>query len=171
MMINVRLPGVGAFFSLIRTKPSVRAEATVAHGFLSTLRSIVGHRHVLTRPGETRRFRTGYRFGTGEVLAVVRPGNLVQQWRVLQACVGAGKIVIMQAANTGLTGGSTPDGDDYDGDVVLVNTMRITGIRPIDGGRQVVCLPGATLHNSRRSSNRSAGSHIRSSVHHVSALR
>ena len=39
------------------------------------------------------------------MLAVVRPGNLVQQWRVLQACVDAGKIVIMQAANTGLTGG------------------------------------------------------------------
>ena len=56
------------------------------------------------------------------------------------------RFVIMQAANTGLTGGSTPDGDDYDGDVVLVNTMRIAGIRPIDGGRQVVCLPGATLH-------------------------
>ena len=137
---------MGTLFSLVRMEPSVRAKPTGAQGLLATLRSIVGQSHVLTRPGETRRFRTGYRFGTGAVLAVVRPGNLVQQWRVLQACVDAGKIVIMQAANTGLTGGSTPDGDDYDQDVVLVNTMRITGIRLIEGGRQVVCLPGTTLH-------------------------
>jgi hypothetical protein len=33
------------------------------------------------------------------VLALIRPGNLVEQWRVLQACAAAGKIVIMQAAN------------------------------------------------------------------------
>jgi D-lactate dehydrogenase (quinone) len=116
-----------------------------ADGFLATARSIVGARHVLTRPGQTRRFRTGYRFGGGKVLAVVRPGSLVEQWRVLQACVAAGKIVIMQAANTGLTGGSTPDGDGYDRDVVLINTMRIRTVHLIGGGRQVVCLPGATL--------------------------
>ena len=33
------------------------------------------------------------------MLALIRPGNLVEQWRVLQACAAAGKIVIMQAAN------------------------------------------------------------------------
>ena len=42
------------------------------------------------------------------MLAVVRPGTLLEQWKVLQAAVAAGRIVIMQAANTGLTGGSTP---------------------------------------------------------------
>ncbi|WP_201864713.1 D-lactate dehydrogenase [Microvirga soli] len=114
-------------------------------GFLAAARSIVGARHVLTRPGQTRRFRTGFRFGGGKVLAVIRPGSLVEQWRVLQACVAAGKIVIMQAANTGLTGGSTPDGDAYDRDIVLINIMRIKTVHLIDGGRQVVCLPGATL--------------------------
>ena len=46
-----------------------------AESFLATARSIVGSRHVLTRPGQTRRFRTGYRFGAGKVLAVVRPGT------------------------------------------------------------------------------------------------
>ncbi|MBV8095096.1 MAG: D-lactate dehydrogenase, partial [Acetobacteraceae bacterium] len=76
---------------------------------------------------------------------VVRPGNLVEQWRVLNACVDAGKVVIMQAANTGLTGGSTPDGDDYDRDVVIVSTMRLGTIHLVNEGRQVVCLPGATL--------------------------
>jgi D-lactate dehydrogenase (quinone) len=113
--------------------------------FVATLRTIVGERHVLTKEAQTRRFRTGYRFGGGRVLAVVRPSSLVEQWRVLQECMKAGKIVIMQAANTGLTGGSTPDGDAYDRDIVLVNTMRIKAVHLIEGGRQVVCLPGATL--------------------------
>ena len=31
----------------------------------------------------------------------------------------------MQAANTGLTGGSTPDGDDYDRGIVLVLDHRL----------------------------------------------
>lgn len=114
------------------------------------LKAIVGRRHVLTDPAATRRFRTGYRFGEGPALAVVSPGNLIEQWRVLQACVAAGVVVIAQAANTGLTGGSTPDGADYGRDVVIVSTRRLKGIRLIDGGRQVVCSPGATLFELER---------------------
>jgi D-lactate dehydrogenase len=109
------------------------------------LRAIVGARHVVAGDLAARRFTTGYRCGKGPVQAVVLPGTLVELWRTLQACVKAGAIVIMQAANTGLTGGSTPNGC-YDRGVVLINTMRIKGIHPIAGGRQVVCLPGATLH-------------------------
>jgi D-lactate dehydrogenase len=118
----------------------------VSAGLIADLRSIAGHKHVLTKPSATRPYRTGYRFGSGTVLAVVSPGSLVEQWRVLQACVRAGVVVIAQAANTGLTGGSTPDGDDYDRDVVIVSMMRLKGIQLIDDGRQVICLPGATLY-------------------------
>lgn len=114
-------------------------------GLLARLRDIVGAAHVLSGDRPTRRFRTGYRFGDGPVLAVVRPGTLVEQWRVLQAIVAAQAIVIMQAANTGLTGGSTPDGSDYDRPVVIINTLRLTGIQLLNAGHQVVCLPGATL--------------------------
>ena len=114
-------------------------------GLLARLRDIVGAAHVLSGDRPTRRFRTGYRVGDGPVLAVVRPGTLVEQWRVLQAIVAAQAIVIMQAANTGLTGGSTPDGSDYDRPVVIINTLRLTGIQLLNAGHQVVCLPGATL--------------------------
>jgi D-lactate dehydrogenase (quinone) len=113
---------------------------------VQALQEIVGNSHVLTGTEHTRRFCTGFRFGQGPVVAVVRPGSLVEQWRVLKAVVAAKKIVIMQAANTGLTGGSTPDGSDYDRGIVLINTMRIAGIHLINQGRQVVCLPGATLY-------------------------
>lgn len=109
------------------------------------LQEIVGRTHVLTSPEATRRFRTGIRFGSGPVIAVVRPGSLVEQWRVLKACVAANKIVILQSANTGVTGGSTPDGDDYDRGVVIINTMRIEGLHLINDRTQVVCLPGTTL--------------------------
>lgn len=112
---------------------------------LATLREAVGSEHVLTDEQSTRRFRKGHRTGDGGVLAVVRPGTLLEQWRVLQAAVAADRIVIMQAANTGLTGGSTPDGNDYDREIVLISTLRITGVQLINDGEQVVCLPGATL--------------------------
>jgi len=120
-------------------------DQTSRDALLTTLRQSVGPRHVLTGDKATRRFRRGYRFGEGPVLAVVRPGTLLELWRVLQAAVQGGAAIILQAANTGLTGGSTPDGDGYGRPVVLVSTLRLTGIQLLDGGRQVVCLPGATL--------------------------
>lgn len=112
---------------------------------LSLFRKIVGSHHVLVGDRQTRRFRKGYRFGEGKVLAVVRPGTLLEQWRVLQACTAADVIVICQAANTGLTGGSTPDGDGYDRLIVIINTLRLDRIDLLQDGRQVLCLPGATL--------------------------
>ncbi len=113
------------------------------------LRAIVGHRHVILSDAKMRPYATGYRYGKGSPSAVVRPGSLVQLWRTLQVCVEANAAVILQAANTGLTGGSTPDGD-YDRPIVVINTMRITGIHLMEGGKQVVCLPGATLNTLER---------------------
>ena len=60
--------------------------------------------------------------------------------------MAANKVAIAQAANTGLTGGSTPAGVDYDHDVVIINTLRISKLFVIDQGRQVICLPGTTLY-------------------------
>ena len=113
--------------------------------FIEQLKSIVGPRHVLTNAQSTLRYRMGFRFGNGPALAVVRPGSLVEQWKVLKACVASNKIIIMQAANTGLTGGSTPDGSDYDRDIVIVSTLRIARIRLIKEGLQVICYSGSTL--------------------------
>ncbi|MBB1492506.1 D-lactate dehydrogenase [Paracoccus sp. MC1854] len=117
--------------------------------FLDALRAVVGPRHVLTRPQDTERFRMGYRSGGGEAEAVVRPGTLLELWQVLQLCVKAGRIVIAQAANTGLTEGSTPKGT-YDRPVVIVNTLRLSRIDTILDGAQVVCHAGATLYDLER---------------------
>lgn len=120
------------------------AEPTNAQSLLSRLREIVGDSHVLTR-GAAERYARGYRFGRGPVEAAVRPGSLLEMWRVAQACVAADRIVIVQAANTGLTGGSTPSGQ-YDRGVVVLSTTRICGVHPIRNGEQVVCLAGSTLY-------------------------
>ena len=114
-------------------------------GLLAALRAAVGDAHVLTGDKATRRFRKGYRFGDGAVLAVLRPGTLLEMWHALQAAVQGGAAIILQAANTGLTGGSTPDGNDYGRPIVLISTLRLTGVQLLDEGRQVLCLPGATL--------------------------
>ena len=119
---------------------SIDAQRTIQQ-----LINIVGKPHVLTDEQETRLYRQGRRYGSGQVLAVVAPGSLWEQWQVLQTAVDADCIVIMQAANTGLTGGSTPFGDDYDRPVVLMSTRRLAGIQVINDGKQVICLPGATL--------------------------
>ncbi|MDC0738896.1 D-lactate dehydrogenase [Cognatishimia sp. SS12] len=111
---------------------------------ITELKRICGKRHVLTGARATKPFRTGFRSGEGEALAVVQPGTLLEQWRVLKACVAADKIVIMQAANTGLTEGSTPKGR-YDRDVVLINTRRMNQLQLINDGTQVISFPGTTL--------------------------
>lgn len=111
---------------------------------ISDLKAICGARYVRSSARATQRFRKGFRSGQGAAVAVVQPGSLLQQWQVLQACVAADKIVIMQAANTGLTEGSTPKGG-YDRGVVIINTVRLNAIHSLQGGKQVLSFPGATL--------------------------
>jgi D-lactate dehydrogenase len=69
---------------------------------------------------------------------VVFPGTLLELWRVLSACVAADKIILMQAANTGLTEGSTPNGNDYDRDIVIISTLRLDKLHLLDKGEQVL---------------------------------
>ena len=112
---------------------------------IASMRDVVGQAYLLTDKAKKQPYTKGFRFGVGEALAVVRPGTLVEFWRVLKLCVEADVAVIMQAANTGLTGGSTPDGKDYDRPLVIISTMRIDDIQLVDNGKQIVGLAGSTL--------------------------
>ena len=121
------------------------SSGSVQDRLLERLGTIVGAGNLLTRDSRKDPYCTGFRFGSGSALAVVKPGSLLDIWRTLVACVEHDVIVVMQAANTGLTGGSTPNGDDYDRPVVVINTMRIGDIHVIDEGRQIIGLAGSTL--------------------------
>ncbi|MEM6385169.1 MAG: D-lactate dehydrogenase [Pseudomonadota bacterium] len=111
---------------------------------IQTFRTIVGRRHVLTGARATERYRKGFRSGEGDAIAVVVPGTLIEMWNVLKACVAADKILILQAANTGLTEGSTPKGT-YDREVVILSTLRMDKIHLLRDGVQFVSLSGGTL--------------------------
>lgn len=109
--------------------------------------AIVGKDNVLSGEQPTQYYRRGFRSGQGSALAVVFPTTLLAQWQVIQACVKANCIIIMQAAKTGLTEGSAPSGNEYDREVVIINVMKMPQIYLIDDGKQAICLPGATLHS------------------------
>lgn len=112
--------------------------------FIKYCREIVGDHGVLTSARSTMPYRKGYRSSASEALAVIRPVSLVELWRILKLCVEADIAVIMQAANTGLTAGSTPT-SGYDRDVVVINAMLIKDIHLLDNGEQIIAFPGSTL--------------------------
>ncbi len=114
---------------------------------VNKLKLITRDKHVITSKWGKEPFSKGWRYGEGETLAVVKPGTLLELWKVLQVCVDSNVIVIMQAANTGLTGGSTPFGKNYDRSIVIINTLRIKSIQVIDNGKQIIALPGSSLYD------------------------
>jgi D-lactate dehydrogenase len=114
---------------------------------IDKFRKLIGDRNVLTKEWNKLPYSKGWRYGAGNTLAVLKPDKLSDIWRILQICVEHDIIVIMQAANTGLTGGSTPFGDDYDRPVLVINTMRINNIHIINRGSQIVGLTGSTLYD------------------------
>jgi len=112
---------------------------------IDTVSNTIGTVYTLTDSAKMQPYTKGFRFGEGEALLVAKPATLLEIWQVLKACVAADVAIIMQAANTGLTGGSTPDGNDYDRPIVIINTMRIDDIQLIDNAKQIIGLPGSTL--------------------------
>ena len=113
---------------------------------IERLKKIVGNRGVLTSDSQTAYYRSGFRSGFGGALAVVFPNSLLELWKILKISVEANYAIIMQATKTGLTEGSSPSGFDYDREVIVINITRIKKIILLDGGKQVVALPGSTLH-------------------------
>ncbi len=107
---------------------------------------IIGDENILTDPIKTRFYRTGIRVGQGQAAMVVFPENLLHLWKTLETCILFDKIIILQAANTGLTGGSNPSGDNYDRDVIIISTIKINKLILLNKGQQVIAFPGTTLY-------------------------
>lgn len=112
---------------------------------INAFKRVLGESNLAVGKRETEHYRKGWRSGEGEALAVLFPNTLMQYWEVLKVCVEYNCIIIMQAAKTGLTEGSTPSGDDYDRPVVVINTLAMDDIVLINDGNQVLSFPGATL--------------------------
>ena len=114
---------------------------------ISEIKKISGSKYIITEDWRKQPYSKGWRYGKGNAFAVVKPGTLIEIWKILELCVKEDIIIIMQAANTGLTGGSTPYGEDYERPVIVINTMRIDDIHIINDGKQIIGLTGSTLYN------------------------
>ena len=114
---------------------------------INEFESFIGKKFVITNKWHKQPFINGWRYGSGDALVILKPGNLLELWRILELCVSNDFIIIMQAANTGLTGGSTPYGNDYDRPVVIINTLRINDIQIINNAKQIIALSGSTLYD------------------------
>ena len=114
---------------------------------IQELIDIIGTKYVITASWRKTPYSKGWRYGNGEAFAVLRPGSLIELWKILKVCLKADVIVIMQAANTGLTGGSTPNSNDYDRPIVIVNTLRIDDIQLINEGKQIIGFSGSSLYD------------------------
>ena len=112
---------------------------------INAFKRVLGESNLAIGERQTEHYRKGWRSGEGEALAVLFPNTLMQYWEVLKVCVEYNCIIIMQAAKTGLTEGSTPSGHDYDRPVVVINTLAMDEILLLNEGKQVLSFPGATL--------------------------
>ena len=122
------------------------AQNLASGAFLDGISKVVQPHQILTTKRRTQSYSTGIKIGGGDVEAVILPKSLLEIWRVLELCVKHNKIIIMQAANTGVTAGSTPYGNDYDRDIVIINTLKVNKITLLNQGQQVLAFAGATLY-------------------------
>lgn len=114
---------------------------------LKELSMITGGKRIRTNRWLTEYYRSGYRSGRGEAMAVIWPETLPELWKILKVCVQHHAIIVMQAAKTGLTEGSTPSGNDYDREVIVINTLKMKKLILICNGEQIISFPGSTLHS------------------------
>ena len=112
---------------------------------IKDLIKVIGKKFLITNKWNQQPYCKGWRYGQGNTLAVTLPGTLLEMWDLLEICVSNDLIIIMQGANTGLTGGSTPFGSDYDRPIIIINTIRIKDIHLIKNGKQIIGLAGSTL--------------------------
>ena len=107
---------------------------------------IVGKKNFITSETAMAPFKSGWRTQSGDCKAVITPSTLLEMWKVLKELVKFKKIILIQASNTSLTGGSTPNGN-YDRELFIINTLKLDDIFLINNAEQVIALPGSTLYN------------------------
>lgn len=96
---------------------------------INALRTVVGAANVMVE-GDLSAYELDWRRRyRGKALAVVRPANTTEVAAVLKLCERHGAGLVPQGGNTGLVGGSVPDGS---GAQVLLSLQRMNKVRAID---------------------------------------
>ena len=95
------------------------------NGLIEALRRIVGTNQVLVDGDLTAWEQDWRKRWRGKALAVVRPASTSEVALVVRACAEAGTSIVAQGGNTGLVGGSVPDGS---GQQIVLNLARLNAI-------------------------------------------
>jgi FAD/FMN-containing dehydrogenase len=96
---------------------------------VNALRTAVGAANVMV-DGDLSAYELDWRRRyRGKALAVVRPANPTEVAAVVKLCARHGAGLVPQGGNTGLVGGSVPDGS---GTQVLLSLQRMNKVRDID---------------------------------------
>jgi FAD/FMN-containing dehydrogenase len=96
---------------------------------IAGLRAQIGPDAVVAEAHELARYEQGWRYGVGRALAAARPGDTAGVSRVMAFAAERGIPVVAQGANTGLVGGSTPDGS---GRMLVLSLERLSRRLEID---------------------------------------
>ncbi|GAB3446828.1 FAD-binding oxidoreductase [Insolitispirillum peregrinum] len=100
----------------------------VTDAFLSTLRSLVGDKAVLTDASDREPYLTEERgLYRGKAPVVVRPANTAEVAAVVKACADAGISIVPQGGNTGLCGGAVSADTQ-----VILSLGRMNKVRGVD---------------------------------------
>jgi FAD/FMN-containing dehydrogenase len=101
----------------------------MSNALVNALRTAVGAAHVMV-DGDLSAYELDWRRRyRGKALAVVRPANTTEVAAVVKLCARHGAGLVPQGGNTGLVGGSVPDGS---GSQVLLSLQRMNKVRSID---------------------------------------
>jgi len=123
-------------------------------GLIATLRGIAGDAHVLTG-GDLSAWEQDWRKrARGKALAVVRPGSTAEVAAVVKACAAAGTPIVAQGGNTGLVGGSVPDGS---GTQVVLSLQRMNAVRALDGDNLTVTVEAGCVLQALQETAEKAG--------------
>ncbi len=114
--------------------------------FIYNINRVVGKKNFLTTDSAMAPYKNGWRTQSGDCKGVIIPSTLLEMWKVLKILVKNNKIILLQASNTSLTGGSTPNGN-YDRELFIINTLKLKKIILINNAKQVVAFAGSTLYS------------------------
>jgi FAD/FMN-containing dehydrogenase len=126
----------------------------MSDALLGALKAAVGDAHVIAE-GDLSAWELDWRKRwRGKALAVVRPGGTEEVAAVVRACAAAGASIVPQGGNTGLVGGSTPDGS---GTQVVLSLARMNRVRAVDPANLTMTVDAGCVLQVLQQAARDAG--------------
>jgi FAD/FMN-containing dehydrogenase len=124
------------------------------NALIRALRAAVGEAHVLV-DGDLSKWEVDWRQRwRGRALAVVRPATTQEVAAVVKACAAHGAPIVPQGGNTGLVGGSVPDGT---GTQVLLSLTRMNRIRALDAANLTITVDAGCVLETVQQQARAQG--------------